>query len=564
VISANVNGAVNRQGTEVTAMDHFSELTYSIYADGELPEPERLRVQQHLAQCEACRGQVVALEAENQVLMEVFRMVESPAAAPGNIARSLLLTVASALVVAVGLDRVVVSLERLAPDVGSWMNWFSLSWIQNFLFSNAVDLMKEGPAMLNTLVTVLGVLVLGAIAIGVLRHFLSRHTITVAVLATGLMAVALPRPASAIEVRRQSTVRVGSNETVKESLAATGETIDIEGTIDGNLIASGDRLVVRGVVKGDVFWAGHSMEIPGTVEGSIYTWTGALLASGHVGRNIYAWTGAVEVSPTGHVDNDIMAFAGDIRIEGAVGRDVSTMSSSLDAGGTIGRNLDVSTNLLTVTSSAHIGGDIRAKVDKKEQVDIEPGASVAGKTDVIIKKPVNHYLQPKFYFWQAIWMAGAFIVGLLLHWMTPTLIGGRLETGGALLRCGGMGFLALVATPVAGVVACVTLVGIPVGVMAIALFLAGLWAAKIFVAAAVGRSLVAGRGRAAPSFPLALLAGLVTVFVAINLPYHVGGWMAFLVILVGFGLVVNGVREGLRRPHALSEPPPASGTAAAA
>ena len=548
---------------EVTTMDHFSELTYSIYADGELPEPERLRVQQHLAQCEVCRRQVAALEAENRVLMEVFRVVEKPAAS-GTIARSLLFTVASALVVAVGLDRVVLSVERLAPDLGSWMNWFSLSWLQNFFFSNAVDFMKEGPAMLNTLVTVLGVLVLGGIAIGVLRHFLSRHTMTVAVLATGLMAVALPRPAAAIEVRRQQTVRVSSNETINESLAATGGTIDIEGTVDGNLIASGDRLVVRGLVKGDLFWAGHSMEIPGTVEGSIYTWTGALVVSGHVGRSIYTWTGAVEVSPTGHVDSDILAFAGDIRIEGTVGRDVTSMSSSLDASGNVGRNLDISTNLLTVTSSAHIGGNIRANVDKKEQVDVEPGATVAGKTDIIIKKPTNHYLEPKFYYWQAIWMAGAFIIGLLLNWSTPTLISGRLDTGWALVRAALFGFLAVVATPVAGIVACITLVGIPVGVLAIGLFLAGLWAAKIFVAAAVGRSLVAGRGRAAPSFPLALLAGLVTVFVATNLPYHVGGWLTFLVILIGFGLVVESAREGLRRRrHALSEPPPARGTAPA-
>ena len=549
---------------EVKNMDHFSELTYSIYADGELPEPEKLRVQQHLAQCEVCRRQVAALEAENRMLMEVFRMAEGSAAASGNIARSLLLTVASALVVAVGLDRVVLSVERLAPDLGGWMNWFSLSWLQSFLFSNAVDLMKEGPAMLNTLVTVLGVLVLGGIAIGVLRHFLGRHTMTVAVLATGLMAVALPQPAGAIETRREQTVRVGSNETINESLAATGGTIDIEGTVNGNLIASGDRLVVRGVVKGDLFWAGHSMEIPGTVEGSLYAWTGAVLVSGHVARSIYAWTGAVEVSPTGHVDNDILAFAGDIRIEGTVGRDVTTMSSSLDASGTVGRNLDIATNLLTVTSSAHIGGNIRAKVDKKEQVDIEPGATVAGKTDIVITKPTNHYIEPKFYYWQAIWMAGAFIIGMLLHWLAPTLIGGRLDTGGALLRSAGVGFLAFVAAPVAGIVACITLVGIPVGVLAIGLFLAGLWAAKVFVAAAVGRSLVAGRGGAAPSFPLALLAGLVTVFVATNLPYHVGGWLTFLVILVGFGLVVNGVRDGLRRRHALTPPPPASGSAPAA
>jgi anti-sigma factor RsiW/cytoskeletal protein CcmA (bactofilin family) len=533
---------------EVKIMDHFSELTYSIYADGELPEPEKLRVQQHLAQCEVCRRQVAAFETENRVLMEVFRMAqeEGPAAAPGNIARSLLLTVASALAVAVGLDRVVVSLERLAPDLGSWMNWFSLSWIQSFFFSNAVDLIREGPVMLNTLVTVLGVLVLGGIAIGVLRHFLSRHTMTVAVLATGLLAVALPRPAAAIETRHQQQVRVGPNETVPESLAATGQTINVEGTIDGNLIASGDRLVIRGVVKGDVFWAGHVIEIPGSVEGSVVTICSAVTISGQVGHTVYAWAGVVQLASTGHV-GDMLAGGGDTRLDGVVGRDAAVLTGTLDVSGTIGRNLQASTNLLTLASSARVGGNLEAHLKQKDQLQVEPGATIAGKTDVIIEKRTNPYLESKFYFWQAIWMAGAFIVGLLLHWLAPGLMGGRLDTGGALLRAAGVGFLAFVAAPVAALVACVTLVGIPAGVLTLALFLATLWIAKVFVAAAVGRSMVTGRSGAAPSFPLALLAGLVTVFVAINLPYHVGGWLTFLVILVGFGLVVEGVRDGLRR-----------------
>ena len=529
-------------------MDHFSELTYSIYADGELPEPEKLRMQQHLAHCEVCRRHVALLEAENRVLMEAFRMApEESHVASGSIARSLLLTVASALAVAVGLDRLAVSVERLVPDVGSWMNWFSLSWFQSLFLNNAVDLMREGPVMLNTLVTVLGVLVLGGIAIGVLRHFLSRHTITVAVLATGVMAVVLPRPAAAIEARHQQEVRVGPNETVHESLAATGQTLDIEGTIDGNLFASGDRLVIRGVVKGDVFWAGHVIEIPGTVEGSVHAVCSAVTVSGHIEHSLYAWAGVVQLTSSGHVDRDILAGGGDTRLDGVVGRDVSALTGTFDVAGTVGRDLQGGTNMLSLASSARIGGNVEAYLDRKDQLQIEPGAGIAGKTNVIIKKRPNHYAESDFYFWQAIWLAGALIVGLLLHWLAPAVLGGRLDTGGALLRAAGVGFLALVAAPIAAIVACVTLVGIPAGIITLALFFAALWAAKVFVAAAVGRGLLSGRAGAAASFPLALLAGLVTVFVAINLPYHVGGWLSFLVVLVGFGLMVEAVRNSLRR-----------------
>ncbi len=530
-------------------MDHFSELTYSMYADGELPGPERLRVQQHLTQCAACRAQVAALEAENRILAEVFRLTEETDAARsrGSIGRSLLITVGSALAVALGLDRLVVGIERLAPGAMSWVNPISLPSLQGVLFNNALDLVREGPAMLNALVTVLGLLVLGAIAAGVLRHFINRHPMSMAIMATMLLALGLPRPAAAMEKRTGTTVRIGSQETVNDSLTVSSDHLQLDGAVNGNVIAFAQTARVTGTIKGDLIVFGQQVEVSGTVEGNVYAFSQTVTVSGHVEHNVYVWGQTLQFDKDGRIDGDILMGGDTARLRGTLGRDASLLCGTLEADGDIGRNLQAYTNAATIAGSAHIAGNVDFHVKRQQEVDIEPGATIGGKTEIFPdwKKHASHYKEAKFYYWQAIWMAGALIIGLLLYWIAPAFFASKLDSGWALLRSGGVGFLALVAAPIAAIIAFITLVGIPLGVSLLVLWLAGLWLAKVFVSAAVGRGLMRRRPGELPNFAVPFIVGLLIVFVAINLPY-VGGWLSFLIILVGLGLAVLGVRSGMK------------------
>jgi len=99
----------------------------------------------------------------------------------------------------------------------------------------------------------------------------------------------------------------------------------------------------------------------------------------------------------------------------------------------------------------------------------------------------------------------------------------------------GIGFLVLVATPIAALIVAITLIGLPLALISVALWLIAIYLAKIFVAAWIGEGLVHS-GTQVRSLALPLLVGLVIVFVAINLPY-IGGILHFLVILLGLGMV---------------------------
>jgi hypothetical protein len=148
-------------------------------------------------------------------------------------------------------------------------------------------------------------------------------------------------------------------------------------------------------------------------------------------------------------------------------------------------------------------------------------------------------VRPSFYVWQIIWLAAAFVTGLVLFWMFPALSRSTFANTQELLVSAGVGFVALIALPILAVIAAVTLVGLPIGLIALAGWAVGVYVAKIVVAAFLGQSLLGQGSGPAASTALVLLAGLVPIFIATNLPY-IGGVINFLLVLVGLGAIAIG------------------------
>ena len=107
----------------------------------------------------------------------------------------------------------------------------------------------------------------------------------------------------------------------------------------------------------------------------------------------------------------------------------------------------------------------------------------------------------------------------------------------AVLRSGGIGLAAAVTLPVAAVLLCITIVGMPLGILTFVLGAIGLYLSKIVIAQIIGRA-VFRAPQGPPHYAATLITGLVIVVVAINLPF-IGGIASFVLTLVGFGIIVS-------------------------
>jgi hypothetical protein len=349
---------------------------------------------------------------------------------------------------------------------------------------------------------------------------------------------------------------ITAGERIDDSLLATGDTVTMNGEVTGNLIAFGRRVRVRGHVGGSVFTFARRLDLSGTVHGNVVSLTETVGLNGHVGRSAHSFARAVTLASDAHVSDDLMTFAAEADLHGGVGRDVLAFASVTRVAGQVESDLSAWTGRLWLDAPARIGGDLVAHVSRPEEVSMDPAARVNGSRRIDL--PAAHasrYLTPAFYLWRLLWLGAAFVTGLVVHQLAPWLLINSAHDLAGLLKPLGLGLLVLVATPVAAILAAVSLIGMPLALIVLGLWSAALYLSGILAAAAIGRVVLSGGQRTAPALARSLLTGLLLLTVAANLPY-VGDVLRMLAVLFGLGLGALQVwrRHGPQGPLAATGP----------
>jgi len=433
------------------------------------------------------------------------------------------------IAVSAGLEAAAEWIATLIPGPLSWLNPFGPAMFWNLGFGVLNYLIEEGAAMFVSALTALGLLVFALLIVRAGVSLVDRRRVTIGLLVILALVLSLSS-ASAVERRSGGVVTVPHDQTVSDSLLAGGDMVNIDGTVTGNLFAFARRVAVKGTVKGDLIAFAQTLDVDGTVEGNVYVFSQSANIRGHVAHSVYGFAQHVQLESASQVDAEVVAAAGSVEARGSIGKDLSAYCG-----------------YVALWSPARVGGNVEAHVTRAKDLFVEPGVVISGKTKAFLPTPrPSRYARPGFYLRQGVRLAAAVLTGLVLYWLFPVLFAARLDKTSSALWALGTGFLVLVATPIAAIVAGITLIGLPLALLALAAWLAGLYLAKIVLAALVGHAIRRSPVGRTVSFALDLLIGLAIVFVAINLPY-LGGWIHFLVLLLGLGLAFIQVRSRWQR-----------------
>jgi len=526
------------------------EPTLLLYVDRELPEAERQAIGSHLGQCARCRALVAALEIEDRVLQGVLNdpwwsttvpVTEVGAAAAVPLTRTRLVGALTGVVLSLALVRFLVESvgEIGMPTELAWLSPFRSEGLMNWLSSVVVygafqaDVAASAAASAGRA----ALLVTAGLAVVMVMGRAAWRTGVVALMfVSALLAAA---PSEAIEVRRSdASVTVPADQTVDDTLVAFGEITVIEGTINGDLIAAGRVVRVLGTVKGNVFAFAQTIEIEGAVEGGIFGFGQNVTTRGHATGSLYAFGQSVMVPASGRIDGNVTTFSQSAAIDGQVGRDVTAFGQRLDVQGTVERRVTSYGERVTLLGSARVGGGLTAHVGSRENVRIEPGATLAGTPDIHIREAApSPYMTVSYYVRLLARMAAAFLTGWLLFWLVPAATAITLDTGPKLVRVVGAGALGAVATPILAVAVGITLVGLPIAIAVFFLWMVVLYLAKIVLAVVVGRALLGSHEHRGRQALLGLAVGLVALLLVVSLPY-VGTLANVLFTVTGFGLIV--------------------------
>jgi hypothetical protein len=292
-------------------------------------------------------------------------------------------------------------------------------------------------------------------------------------------------------------------------------------------------------VQGNVYCAGMVADISGNVDGDVIFLGQNFQANGRIGRNLWGGGSMFTLGRNIKLDNDVLLGASMVMINGNVGRDVMIGGGSLDVAGKVGRDLKFSGGQLMLHSPTAIGRDLKSTTQTEKQVRIDPGVTIAGKKSLEIAKPaVSPYATLGFYGNQALRIITAFITGMILLWIFPIVGRASLSTVRAILTSGGVGFLVAVATPVAAIILAITMIGLPIALVSLALWLLCLYLSKIIVAKCIGNAIFGSESNKLSVRALGLIIGLVIVIITVNLPF-IGGVLNFVLMLIGMGVLAK-------------------------
>jgi len=306
-----------------------------------------------------------------------------------------------------------------------------------------------------------------------------------------LVLLSLAGSAFAMEIRNGDNVSVPAG-TLKGPLFVAGNEIVIDADVDGDVFAAGQTVIINGRVSGDLLAAARTIRINGNVSGDARCAAQDIDVKGELGQSLTAAASEVRQLDGSRVNRDALVFANQITASGLVGRQYLGAGGTARINGTVGNDVNFwRVEDLRLGPAAVIGGDLN--YGSPHEANVASGAQIAGTTKWELLEPqAPQQRQHRGFNWLE---ALAWFAAGILFWGVLTLISPgiwrhisqtmRHSPGHSL----GWGLLLLLLTPLVVLLLLITVIGIPLSLVLLAIYGILLYAAKIIVGDVIGRLL---------------------------------------------------------------------------
>lgn len=341
---------------------------------------------------------------------------------------------------------------------------------------------------------------------------------------------------------------------------AAGGDVHPGGPIRGDFGAAGGKVALDEPVAGKAWLAGGAVEARAPVGGSLHVAAGDAVVDDVVGGRLVVAGGQVAVGPEAVIGGTARLYGGRVTVAGRIDGDLHVSGRRVILNGQVRGDVSVRADTVELGPDARIGGMLRYSA--RNELRRDEGAVVGGIVRQRGRSTGDSKVVSRGFDVPSPLRIGALVsllpllaCGAAFLFLVPRLGGQAADT----LADGPLGALALgivvaLAVPVVAVLLCITVLGIPLGVLLLlaypVLLLGGFLVAVLAIArrlaAALRKPQPAGFARSFGWFVLALvLVALVSLLPAI------GGLAMVLLVLGGTGAAVMELqrrRKGGRAP----------------
>jgi cytoskeletal protein CcmA (bactofilin family) len=515
---------------------HLDEMTLLLYVERQLDRARGMEVSAHTQECETCRTLLRALERESRLLTRA--MLEEDEPLPSRLAQ-FQERARKSMQWIWGLVFGLAATGAYALYTSYIQPWQLQLEQAGFGGSNLLGLlifqgaMWKGWQSVITLLEVLAMLTLVGLGAVLFRRRIRRGSALALVFAGFCTVLAIGPAASATEFRKGQSPTVDKDETIKGDIYMSGERVRIEGRVEGDVFAAGKDIEIDGHVTGDVICAGRYLQVRGTVDGNVRSAGNTVVISGSVGKNVMWFGDVVTVESTGKIGGSVTMFGDTLAIDGHLGRDILFFGGGINLNGGVEGGIREKGHTLIIGAGAQVGGPIHYEGEKPAEVS--SSAKLASPVEFKQMEHRKEYRDSSYYIWQVIWAAAYILFGLVLFALMPNFSEEVVKSTEQYGAAAGLGILVGCGLPIAALIACVTVVGLFIGISAFFLWYAALHFGQIVVGALIGKWLM---GRTEETWPLIgrMAVGFVVLRLCTMIP-HVGWVFKYGAALWGIGAI---------------------------
>jgi hypothetical protein len=263
-----------------------------------------------------------------------------------------------------------------------------------------------------------------------------------------------------------------------QDMFMAGGTVTVNQPVSGDLIVSGGSIDLDAPVAGDTLAIGGKLRLGADIARSVHAAAGQLSFNAKVGRNARVAGGQVELGPKAEIGGNLAVAGGQVRLYGTVHGQVQSVGGQLLIDGPVDGDVLALHAKLELGPRARVAGKLRYR--SEEPLLRDPAAQVLGGIERLPSPvaPTGSHPEPGHTASSSgklgvLWMLGLIVLAGALLAALPGFSARLARTlrerpGASLL----LGFAWLVCLPVAVVLLFITLVGIPLGLFALAAYAA--------------------------------------------------------------------------------------------
>jgi len=330
-----------------------------------------------------------------------------------------------------------------------------------------------------------------------------------------------------------------------------GESSRPDGAIEGDAFVAGGEVMVSAPVMGDAVLTGGSIHVGDRVGSDLYAAGGDIVIDAAVDHNARLAGGRIRLTRHATIAGNMTLAGSSLLMEGRTGGAFTAFGESVTINGEIHGDASVAARSLNVGPNARITGSLTYRTANPPK--ISPRAVISGGVKKSELEFPEAEVKPvaKAVAWVGALMfaSGLFVIGALIIMLSPTGVSSLVgQIRARPLQSLLIGFALIVCVPVAAILAMVTVIGIPIGLLLMLMWpivvMLGYLAGALFLGDALAGLFSRDRGQSTNRGLRVLGLAIVLVLAAVLAQVPILGAMLILALLFfGTGALAYGIRE---------------------